>query len=167
MITLALFISPAWYATPLAYAGYLLLLLSMIYFFFLFKKSQYKLESSLAIERKEKESIEELNQAKLQFFSNVSHEFKTPLTLIISQIELLLQSCSLSPMVYNKLLKVYKNAFHMRNLISELLDFRKFEAGHVSLKVYEQDIVSFLKDIYLSFSDYANSRSVEIGRAHV
>ena len=132
----------------------------MLFRSFLFKKSQYKLESSLAIERKEKESIEELNQAKLQFFSNVSHEFKTPLTLIISQIELLLQSCSLSPMVYNKLLKVYKNAFHMRNLISELLDFRKFEAGHVSLKVYEQDIVSFLKDIYLSFSDYTNSRSV-------
>ena len=87
------------------------------------------------MERKEKEAIEELNQAKLQFFSNISHEFRTPLTLIISQIELLLQSSSLSPSVYNKLLKVYKNTYHMRNLISELLDFRKLEQGHMKLKV--------------------------------
>lgn len=111
------------------------------------------LQTSLEMERKEKEAIEELNQAKLQFFSNISHEFRTPLTLIISQIELLLQSSSLSPSIYNKLLKVYKNTYHMRNLISELLDFRKLEQGHMKLKVYEQDIVSFLKEIYLSFTN--------------
>lgn len=118
------------------------------------------LQTSLEMERKEKEAIEELNQAKLQFFSNISHEFRTPLTLIISQIELLLQSSSLSPSVYNKLLKVYKNTYHMRNLISELLDFRKLEQGHMKLKVYEQDIVPFLKEIYLSFYEYASSRSI-------
>lgn len=159
-ISMSILISPAWYATHLAYICYVLLLGSILYGYFRFKKSQYRLETSLAIERKEKESIEELNQAKLQFFSNVSHEFKTPLTLIISQVELLLQSCSLSPMVYNKLLKVYKNAFHMRGLISELLDFRKLEEGHLSLRVFEQDIVPFLKEIFQSFSDYASNRSV-------
>lgn len=118
------------------------------------------LQTSLEMERKEKEAIEELNQAKLQFFSNISHEFRTPLTLIISQIELLLQSSSLSPSIYNKLLKVYKNTYHMRNLISELLDFRKLEQGHMKLKVYEQDIVSFLKEIYLSFYEYASGHSI-------
>ena len=118
------------------------------------------LQTSLEMERKEKDAIEELNQAKLQFFSNISHEFRTPLTLIISQIELLLQSSSLSPSIYNKLLKVYKNTYHMRNLISELLDFRKLEQGHMKLKVYEQDIVSFLKEIYLSFYEYASGHSI-------
>ena len=48
----------------------------------------------------------------------------------------------------------------MRNLISELLDFRKLEQGHVKLKVYEQNIVPFLKEIYLSFYEYASSRSI-------
>ena len=48
----------------------------------------------------------------------------------------------------------------MRNLISELLDFRKLEQGHMKLKVYEQDIVPFLKEIYLSFYEYASSRSI-------
>lgn len=149
-----------WYASKLAYFLYLVLIMSILYSIYHFKKSQFILQTSLEMERKEKEAIEELNHAKLQFFSNISHEFRTPLTLIISQIELLLQSSSLSPSVYNKLLKVYKNTYHMRNLISELLDFRKLEQGHVKLKVYEQDIVPFLKEIYLSFYEYASSRSI-------
>lgn len=152
-----------WYASGLAYFIYLALTASILYSIYRFKKSQYMLQTSLEIERKEKAAIEELNQAKLQFFSNISHEFRTPLTLIISQVEILLQSSSLSPSVYNKLLKVYKNTYHMRNLISELLDFRKLEQGHMKLKVHEQDIVPFLKEIYLSFYEYASGRSITYG----
>lgn len=159
-IKMDIHIHSPWYASGLAYFIYLVLILSILYSIYRFKKSQYMLQTSLEMERKEKEAIEELNQAKLQFFSNISHEFRTPLTLIISQIELLLQSSSLSPSIYNKLLKVYKNTYHMRNLISELLDFRKLEQGHMKLKVYEQDIVSFLKEIYLSFYEYASGHSI-------
>lgn len=159
-IKMDIHIHSPWYASNLAYFLYFILIISILYSIYRFKKSQYMLQTSLEMERKEKEAIEELNQAKLQFFSNISHEFRTPLTLIISQIELLLQSSSLSPSVYNKLLKVYKNTYHMRNLISELLDFRKLEQGHMKLKVYEQDIVPFLKEIYLSFYEYASSRSI-------
>ena len=148
------------YATPLFYLLYVLVGGGLIYGFFRFKQSQLLLRTSLQYERKEKERIEELNQAKLQFFSNISHEFRTPLTLIISQIELLLQSSSLAPSTYNKLLKIYRNTHSMRALISELLDFRKLEQGHVKLKVYEQNIVPFLKEIYLSFYEYASSRSI-------
>lgn len=159
-IKMDIHIHSPWYASNLAYFLYFILIISILYSIYRFKKSQYMLQTSLEMERKEKEAIEELNQAKLQFFSNISHEFRTPLTLIISQIGLLLQSSSLSPSVYNKLLKVYKNTYHMRNLISELLDFRKLEQGHMKLKVYEQDIVPFLKEIYLSFYEYASSRSI-------
>ncbi|MEG2067913.1 MAG: two-component regulator propeller domain-containing protein [Tannerellaceae bacterium] len=159
-IKMAIVIHPPFYATPLFYALYLIIGLSLLYSFYHFKKSQLLLQTSLALERKEKESIEELNQAKLQFFSNISHEFRTPLTLIISQVELLLQSSSTSPSIYNKLLRVYKNSYHMRNLISELLDFRKLEQGHLKLKVYESDLVPFLKEIYLSFYEYASSHNI-------
>ncbi len=159
-IKMEIHIHSPWYASKLAYLLYFILITSILYSIYRFKRSQYMLQTSLEMERKEKEAIEELNQAKLQFFSNISHEFRTPLTLIISQIELLLQSSSLSPSTYNKLLKVYKNTYHMRNLISELLDFRKLEQGHMKLKVYEQDIVPFLKEIYLSFYEHAASRSI-------
>lgn len=159
-IRLGVVIHSPFYATPLFYLLYVLVGGGLIYGFFRFKQSQLLLRTSLEFERKEKDRIEELNQAKLQFFSNISHEFRTPLTLIISQIELLLQSSSLAPSTYNKVLKIYKNTHNMRTLIGELLDFRKLEQGHVKLKVCEQNIIPFLKEIYLSFYEYASSRSV-------
>ncbi len=60
--------------------------------FIRFKTRQAALKSSLEFERKEKERIEELNQVKLRFFTNISHEFRTPLTLILGQIEVLMQN---------------------------------------------------------------------------
>lgn len=159
-IQMGIVIHSPFYATPLFYLLYVLVGGGLIYGFFRFKQSQLLLRTSLEYERKEKGRIEELNQAKLQFFSNISHEFRTPLTLIISQIELLLQSTSLAPSTYNKLLKIYRNTHNMRALISELLDFRKLEQGHVKLKVCEQNIIPFLKEIYLSFYEYASTRSV-------
>lgn len=159
-IEMAFVIHPPFYATPLFYLLYIITAFSIIYSIFRFKQSQFRLKTSLEMEKKEKERIEELNQAKLQFFANISHEFRTPLTLIISQLELVMQGSSLTPPIYNKLKKVYRNTYHLRNLISELLDFRKLEQGHVKLKVSELDIVPFLEEIYLTFADYAATRPI-------
>ena len=115
---------------------------------------------SLEKEREEKDRNEELNQAKLRFFTNISHEFRTPLTLIISQIDMLFQSSSLPPTLYNRIIKISKNANRMRNMISELLEFRKLEQNYVSLHVCEQNLIPFLKDIYLSYCELAVQRSI-------
>lgn len=159
-IEMHLQVHPPFYATPFFYILYVVTALGIIYSIFRFKQAQFLLKASLEMEKKEKERIEELNQAKLQFFANISHEFRTPLTLVISQLELLVQSHSLPLSLYNKLMKVYQHTYHLRNLISELLDFRKLEQGHVKLKVYEQNIVPFLQEIYLTFSDYATTRPI-------
>lgn len=92
---------------------YALLVVGILYAIFRFNVRQAKLKASLEYERKEKEYIEELNQTKLRFFTNISHEFRTLLTLIIVQVELLLQLNKLNPSVYNRVLKIYKNARHM------------------------------------------------------
>ena len=160
IIQMGVIIQSPLYATPLFYFLYFAVGAGLLYGFYRFKKNQIILQAAIELERKEKEKIEEINQAKLQFFANISHEFRTPLTLIITQTELLLQNSSLPPTVYNKLLRIQKNTAHMRNLITELLDFRKLEQGHVKLKVYELDFVPFLKEIYLSFFEYASSRSI-------
>lgn len=125
--------------------------------FIRFKTRQAALKSSLEFERKEKERIEELNQVKLRFFTNISHEFRTPLTLILGQIEVLMQM-DLGTTIYNRILRIYKNAWHMRNLISELLDFRKQEQGYLKLKVEEQNLVAFTRQIYMCFYEYAQKR---------
>ncbi|MDR1782879.1 MAG: response regulator [Dysgonamonadaceae bacterium] len=159
-ISMKIAISSPFWATPLFFCIYVLLAAAIIWWFYRFKRSQLLLQTSLEIERKEKEQNEQLNNAKLQFFMNISHEFRTPLTLIISQIETLLQSNSLSPKIYNKLLKIYRNTNYFNGLISELLDFRKLELGHIRLKVQKLDIINFVKEIYLSFYEYAHNLGI-------
>lgn len=108
----------------------------------------------------EKEQIEELNQAKLRFFTNVSHEFRTPLTLIISQVELILQGDLINPTLQGSLGKIRKHAQQMKQLITELLDFRKFDQNYIQLKLSEQSLNTFLEEIYFSFSSYAAQKQI-------
>lgn len=153
-------IQHAWYANPYAYIIYFIIVYVILFSFMRFRKVRHDLKTSLEMERKEKEQIEQMNHSKLQFFSNISHEFQTPLTLIIIQIERLLNNNNISPFLYNRLLKINKNAIHLRSLVSELLDFRKLEQGHIKLKVKEQNIIPFLKEIYLSFLELSSERNI-------
>ena len=158
-VHLNIHVSAPFYATVWTYFFYLLCLLGVMIAFIRFKTRQAALKSSLEFERKEKERIEELNQVKLRFFTNISHEFRTPLTLILGQIEVLMQM-DLGTTIYNRILRIYKNAWHMRNLISELLDFRKQEQGYLKLKVEEQNLVTFTRQIYMCFYEYAQKKEI-------
>lgn len=140
--------------------GILALYIGCLYYFISSRIAKRTLALSLEKERFEKQQIEQLNQEKLVFFTNVSHEFRTPLTLIISHIDIILQKSSLNPSIYNQILKIRKNAQQMSNLISELLEFRKLEQNHKTLQISQQDITPFLKEIYFSFVDYAHLRNI-------
>ncbi|GHT37766.1 hybrid sensor histidine kinase/response regulator [Bacteroidia bacterium] len=160
-ISLPVVISPAWYNTYWAWALYLSVAAGLFFFWLRAKRIRRALLVSLEKERAEKEKHDEINEAKLRFFTNISHEFRTPLTLIISQVELLLQGHgSLAPLVYSKILKVRKNALHMMGLITELLDFRKLEDGLTALRISEQNLVPYLHDIFLSFNELAAKQSI-------
>lgn len=165
-ISLGIVISPAWYNTVWAWLMYILVVGTVGWFVIRTKNARRTLALSLAREREEKQRNEELNQAKLQFFTNISHEFRTPLTLIISQIDLLFQNTSLPPGIYGKITKISKNANQMRNMISELLEFRKIEQNHVSLSVSEQDIIAFLKEIYFSYYELAVQQHITFKFEH-
>lgn len=159
-ISLQLVIVTPWYATWWAWSAYVMIFIGCVSYFISSRIAKRTLALSLEKERFEKQQIERLNHEKLVFFTNVSHEFRTPLTLIISHIDMLLQRHSLSPVVYNPILKIRKNAQYLSNLISELLEFRKLEQNHETLHLMRQDIVAFLKEIYLSFADYAQKRNI-------
>ena len=122
--------------------------------------ARIKLRESLKYEQKHIEDIEALNQSKLRFFTNISHEFRTPLTLIVGQVETLLQMQTFTPSVYNKVLAIYKNSIQLRELITELLDFRKQEQGHMKIKVSKHNLVEFLYENYLLFLEYASSKQI-------
>lgn len=154
-------ILPPWYCTTVAYVCYCIILMIILYVVVYFYKHRVKLQAELEYERKHIKDVESLNQYKLRFFTNISHEFRTPLTIIIGQIELLLQMKSFMPTVYNRILNVYKSSLQLQSLITELLDFRKQEQGHMKIKVSPHDMVAFLEENYLLFREYAKTRDVD------
>jgi signal transduction histidine kinase len=139
-----------------------LIVVFVVTWYIRFSRSRLLLEASLSYEKKEKEHIEEVNQSKLRFFTNISHEFRTPLTLIAGQVDILLQTHNIQPAVYNRILSIKRNTKNMQNLVNELLEFRKSEQGHLHLKVGRYDLVKFLYEIYLSFAEYANYREIKL-----
>lgn len=165
-IALSITVHRPWYTTAWAWMIYLLVVGSLIYWQWHVKMAKKILALSLVQEKADKERIEELNQSKLRFFTNLSHEFRTPLTLIIGQVESLLQSRKLAPTTHNRILKVHKNATHMRYLISELLDFRKQEQGYMKLKVEELDLIAFVEETYLSFYEFSQKRHITYSFEH-
>ena len=153
-------IKPPFYKSTWAYCLYGIIIIISIYIIVSFYSSKLKLRASLEYEKKEKKQIEELNQSKLRFFTNISHEFRTPLTLIVSQLEMLMERNDIQPLVYGKLVGIHRNTLRMKRLITELLDFRKQEQGFEKFKYSKQDIYSFLEEIYLSFKEYARGKQI-------
>ena len=151
---------PPFYLAWYAYTFYVLLVLFIVWRYIVFSRSQLLLKSSLFFEKKQMEHLEEVNQSKLRFFTNISHEFRTPLTLIVGQIDMLMQMHNIQPTVYNRILNIKRNTLNMQNLINELLEFRKSEQGHLTVKVCQRDMLKFLYEIYLSFAEYATYRQI-------
>ncbi len=157
---LNILIKPPYYATIYACLFYVIALLSILWGILKFNMTRVALRTSLEYEKREKEQIIELNQSKLQFFTNISHEFRTPLTLIVGQIDSILSLENVSGKLKDKLLSAQRNANQLRKLINELLDFRKQEFGNLKINVSQQDIVRFTKDVFQLFEDNATQRGM-------
>lgn len=153
-------ILPPFYRTYVAYLIYLISIGGLVWYLVRTYYRRIQLQESLKYEQNHIRDIEQLNQSKLRFFTNISHEFRTPLTLIVGQMEMLLQIRTLTPNVYGKILGAYKNCLQMKALINELLDFRKQEQGYMSIKVSEHNIVEFVYELFLLFQEYAEQRNI-------
>lgn len=160
-VVLEITIATPWFNSIPAWIVYVALFLGAVSYYLHNKKSKLLLAASLEKERFEKQQTEKLNQSKLQFFTNVSHEFRTPLTLIVSHIDMLLQTANLQPQVYSSILKVKRNTQQMLRLVSELLDFRKITQNYFTIELSNQDFSKFLKEVYLSFKDYATQKGID------
>jgi signal transduction histidine kinase/ligand-binding sensor domain-containing protein/DNA-binding response OmpR family regulator len=164
--SLKIHIRSPFYATWYAYLFYIIVITLISYTIIRSYTSGIRLKMSLDYEKKEKERIEAMNQSKLRFFTNISHEFRTPITLILSQMESILQSTSIQNSLYNKMQSVHKNTLRMGKLINELLDFRKQEQGYLQIRVSQQDIIAFLNEIILTFKEYAAHKQINFSFLH-
>ncbi len=111
--------------------------------------------------RKLLEKSEEVAQMKSNFFSNISHEFRTPLTLITGPIEQIKASTD-DPFIHKDLSIMQKNSDRLLSLINQLLDLSRLESGSLTLAVEKSDLVALIKGITMSFQSLAEMRQIEL-----
>lgn len=151
-------ILPPWWKTGWALAIYSIFLGLLLFAFFWYSQRWAKLKNDLEMEHFKLEKEKELHQEKLKFFTDVSHELRTPLTLILTPLEKISMQPGISNRIRNQFLNIQRNGFRMMQLIKQILDLRKLETGHETVRVAEGNIARFLKEISLGFREIAKSK---------
>ncbi|MCP2029867.1 signal transduction histidine kinase/ligand-binding sensor domain-containing protein/DNA-binding response OmpR family regulator [Flavobacterium sp. HSC-32F16] len=157
-------ILPPWWKTSFAYLFYSLLVLAAIHFGNQYYQNRFKQKQLIQFEQKKAVQIEKLNDKKLQFFTNISHEFRTPLTLILNPLGDIIKnnSLELSGSVLNKLKTIQKSSDRLSRLINELMDFNQLQFNKMPLQVQQLEVVGFTKEIVSYFDEEAQSRGIQL-----
>jgi two-component system, sensor histidine kinase ChiS len=150
-----------WWFTWWAFALYLILFSFAILGIRRYELNRILLRNELKLEKVTTDSLRNLDQLKSHFFANISHEFRTPLTLILGQIESVMTS-GIDMKEKGKLQVANRNAKRLLTLINELLDLSKLEAGSMELAASRQNMVSFLKSLFFSFESLAAGKNIEL-----
>jgi signal transduction histidine kinase/ligand-binding sensor domain-containing protein/DNA-binding response OmpR family regulator len=160
-LALKVIIKPPWTRTWFAYIIFGMGLFFLGYLIRKYELNRIKLSNQLKIEKVSTDTLRQLDQLKSQFFANISHEFRTPLTLILGQIESVMSS-SVELKEKTKLQVANRNARRLLTLINQLLDLSKLESGSMDLNVKKLNIVSFLKSLLYSFESMADSQKISL-----
>jgi signal transduction histidine kinase/ligand-binding sensor domain-containing protein/DNA-binding response OmpR family regulator len=181
-VSLHITVLPPWYRTWLAYLLYAGAVMGLVYTWWRYRNRQTRLKYEVAIahldaenkrselerERAEREKEQVLNEQerainekKLTFFTNISHEFRTPLTLIINPLkDMLSRQQEEEPSPEGELHTVYRNARRMLSLVDQLLLFRKAESGLDRIRPAKQDVCALAHEVYLCFVQQAKARKM-------
>ncbi|MBS0031337.1 hybrid sensor histidine kinase/response regulator [Chitinophaga sp. 22321] len=154
--TITLIVLPPWYRTWWAYLIYITSIIAAVYLYTSYKAREERLKYEIKLAHLENEKEKELNEKKLSFFTNISHEFRTPLTLIINPLKELLQNKD-----NRDLSIVYRNARRLLSLVDQLLLFRKADRDGDQLKISRLDIVNLCHEVYLCFSQQAIIKNID------
>jgi len=148
-----------------AWWAYLMYVIFFVFLMWLFRRYiliSVDYNNKLKIEKLEKRKLREINKMKLEFFTNISHEFKTPLTLILGPLQNLLEIKTTDLNTKESLLIMDRNAKHLYRLVNQLMDFRKAESKKLKVNAVFGDIVDFCENIVSSFHVLANKKHLDI-----
>ncbi|HEY5393187.1 MAG TPA: response regulator, partial [Hanamia sp.] len=149
-----------WYRTWWAYLLYAIIIASAVYLFMMYKAKQTRLLYKVKLAKINAQKEHEINEKKLSFFTDVSHEFRTPLSLIINPLKDVL-SKSENEIEKKQLNIVYRNARHLLSLVDQLLLFRKADTETDKLKISLTNFKNLCYEVYLCFVQQAKSKSIE------
>lgn len=163
-LLLKISILPPLWKTPLAITLYILMFLFGLYLLNKITKARLKEKQLVEAERNNRLLEKELNEKKLQFFTNISHEFRTPLSLILSPLEDIIKnhSSNLPDNLKNKHNTIHKNTHRLFRLINELIDFRRLDLNKVKIKVKPLNLVTFTKNIISHFREEASIKNIHL-----
>ena len=158
--SLKIIINPPYWNTWWAYLLYLLLVTIVICWYKQTLSKQFHLKNRLALEQLEISKMQEMEKLKSNYFINISHEFRMPLTLILNPLKDMYAGnfngeCKAQYQV------MIRNAERLLKLINQLLDLSKLNSGHMKIKASNADLIHFLKPILLSFESLAQKKSIQ------
>lgn len=157
-------ILPPWWRTWWAISLYIILSLVAILLIARFQWRRIQLKNRLKLEQQGAEQLKALDQLKTQFFSNITHEFRTPLTLIIGPSEQILDQPKLDEsFTRTQVEMVLRNSRKFLHLVNQLLDLSKLEGNQMSLDLYQGDFSAFVKKIVEQFDNAAKQKKVRLG----
>ncbi len=159
--SLKIYVHPPFWATPVAYVFYVLMVLCVVYFVARVVKNKERKRFEQKRHEDELRKQEEINQLKFKFFTNVSHDLRTPLTLIVTPLDAMLKE-STDVKQTKRLTLMRNNAMRLLTLVNQLLDFRKTEMAELRLNPAEGDIVSFAKNVCSSFLNMSERKNINL-----
>ncbi|CAL1517536.1 two-component regulator propeller domain-containing protein [Chitinophaga sp. MM2321] len=160
-LTLKIRVLPPFWKTWPAFLLYALLILSALLLARRIILERERLKFRVAQQEQEAARMHELDTLKIRFFTNVSHEFRTPLSLIITPLEKIVRQTTEGPLK-GQLELMQRNARRLLNLVNQLLDFRKMEVQEIKLHTNEGDIIDFAKELTASFSDLSEKKHIRL-----
>jgi len=158
---LEIIINPPFWRTWWAYIIYAIALMLWIVWLMRSYKRRLTLRNSLELEKRESQQKQELNEERLRFFTNITHELRTPLTLILGPLEDLADDKQLPQTCRRRVSMIQKSADRLRELINEILEFRKAETQNRRLTVAKGDLGKFVREIGLYYNELNRNPKVK------
>lgn len=158
--TIDIEITPPFWKTTIAYSIYVILFLSILYLIIRSALKHAQQKHNLEIEKTMREEEQRSFDNKLKFFTDISHEIKTPLSLIAVPIEDLLLTPSIGNATRSKLNLANQNVERLMKLVEQILDFGKYESQMMRINVCETDIVTFVQELSALFKPLANRKKI-------
>lgn len=152
-VTLKIEVRPPFYATWWAYLIYIALVALAIYYVYVNFRRINNLRNKVKVEN-------QLTEYKLRFFTNISHEFRTPLTIIKGDMDRLKTVDKIPGEMKQPLSSMAKSVERMMRLINQLLEFRKMQNDKLQLALEKTDVIAFMQDIFLNFSNVAEGKHI-------
>lgn len=155
-------IDPPIWATWWAYLIYILLVAAILRWYFIYRERRVSMQQKLAFEKREALRLRELDEVKDRFFSNITHEFRTPLTLILTPLEKLEKDPSLSPAAIGAVRTAQRNSQQLLRLINEFLQFSKLNSGQLKVVKTAGELALFTRHCLEPFEVAAKEKQLEL-----